>query len=70
MDFDYSKLRGLIREKFKTEKVFAEHIGLTNASISSKLNGKTIWTQKDIEKACQALGIPYNLIPEYFFNKK
>jgi hypothetical protein len=37
--FDYSKLRGRIREKFKTESAFGKAMNLSHNTISKKLNG-------------------------------
>ena len=67
MSFDYSKLAGAIREKFKTQARFAKAIGLSERSLSLKLNGKTYWQQKEIMAACNALHIDADDIPNYFF---
>lgn len=67
---DYSKLRGRIREKFHTEKAFAEAFGCSAGAMSMKLNNKTNWTQDGIFRACQLLDIPDNQVNEYFFTLK
>lgn len=67
MSFDYSKLAGAIREKFRTQANFAKAIGLSERSLSLKLNGKTYWQQKEIMAACNALHINADDIPNYFF---
>jgi hypothetical protein len=64
---DYSALRGLIREVFGTQEAFAEAIDRSPCTVSQKLNGSTEWTTQDIRKACEALGIPAEKIPQYFF---
>ncbi len=70
MMFDYSKLRGRIREKFSTEATFAEKMELSSPTLSSKLNNKVPWTDKEIMKACSLLDIPSEFIPVYFFTEK
>lgn len=61
------KLRGRIREKFGTQEAFAKAMGMSETTLSSKLNGKTDWTRQEIEKAGKLLGIPIEEIPSYFF---
>lgn len=67
MPYDYSKLYGLIAEKCGTQTVFAQKIGLSERSVSLKLNGKIGWKQSEIASACEVLSIPVNDIPKYFF---
>ena len=70
MTFDYSKLRGKIREVLVTQDEFAKAIGLSNTSISAKLNNKVEWTQQEINKAAEVLRIPDNDVYAYFFTDK
>jgi transcriptional regulator with XRE-family HTH domain len=67
MTFNYSKLRGRIREVFGTQDRFAEAMGRSNTSISQKLNNKSEWTQKEINRAVEVLGIDDVDISAYFF---
>ena len=67
MSYDYSKLNGLIVEKFQTQAKFSEAIGLSERSVSLKLNGKVGWKQSEISKACELLGINSKSISLYFF---
>lgn len=67
MPYDYSKLYGLIAEKCGTQAIFAQKIGLSERSVSLKLNGKIGWKQAEIAKACDVLGISAENIPTYFF---
>lgn len=68
--FDYNKLRGRIREVFGTQEEFGKAIGLSNTSISAKLNNKVEWSQHEINKAVDALGLSDNEIFAYFFTEK
>lgn len=63
----YAKLRGAIREKFRTQGAFARAMGMNSTTLSKKLSGAPDWTRKEIEKACKLLGIPADLLHEYFF---
>ena len=65
--FDYSKLRGRIREIYGTEEKFAKAVGITSASISGKLNGKNYFRQSQISKCCTLLDIPLEEVGKYFF---
>jgi transcriptional regulator with XRE-family HTH domain len=70
MAFDYSKLRGKIKEVFGTQAEFAHAMGLSSVSLSAKLNNTTMFTQAEINRACELLHIPLEFIPVYFFTEK
>ncbi len=70
MQYDYSKLKGRIREIFGTDAAFADAIGLSARSVSLKLNMKRAWTQPDMEKAAEVLKFPEDEIQTYFFTRK
>ena len=70
LSFDYSKLRGKIREIFGTEERFAKEMALSTVSLSFKRNGKREWTQQEINRACELLTLEREDIPEYFFKLK
>lgn len=68
--YDYRKLRGRIREKCGTQSAFANIIGLSDVSVSNKLNNNVEWGQEEIESTIFALDIPPNEIHSYFFTHK
>lgn len=70
MSFDYSKLNGRIAEVCGTQAIFAQQIGLSEKSVSDKINNKVGWTQKQIEKCCEVLSLSENDILDYFFKAK
>lgn len=72
MIFDFSKLRGRIKEKLKYESVFAEKLKISQASLSAKFNNKSDFTATEILRASDedVLDIPVNEIGEYFFTNK
>jgi len=69
MTFDYSKLRGKIREIFKTQSAFAKAMGISSTSLSAKLNNNVEFSQKEIDKAVKLLKIEKEDIPAYFFTQ-
>lgn len=69
MAFNYAKLLGKIVEIFGTQRKFAEAMGLSERTISLKLNGKMGWKQAEIVKESSVLSIPENSIVEYFFTR-
>lgn len=70
MPYNYARLLGRIVEKVGTQSKFAEQMGLSERSISLKLNGKVGWKQNEIVKACEILQICDCEIPAYFFTIK
>ncbi|MBP5223326.1 MAG: DUF739 family protein [Lachnospiraceae bacterium] len=65
--FDYSKLKGKITEKCDTQKVFAELLGITEGTLTSKLLGYTYFTQTEIYKSMRILDIEHENPTLYFF---
>ena len=68
--FDYSKLRGKIKEVYGQQDKFAEAIGLGRVSLSQRLNNSLEFTQGEIKKSCNVLGISAEDMPNYFFIEK
>lgn len=69
MTKDFSRLSGKIVEKYGTQYNFAIAIGLSERSLSQKLNNRVGWRDEEIERAVQLLGLDINDIPAYFFTK-
>lgn len=70
MAYDYSKLKGRIVEKYGNQTKFAEIMGLSERTMSLKLNNTNYWKQNEISKACKLLDINEDEIKQYFFNLK
>lgn len=70
MPYNYAKLLGRIVERVGTQSNFAAKIGLSERSVSLKLNGKVGWKQSEIAAVCDLLDIAENEIPAYFFALK
>lgn len=68
VQFSYDALRGKIVEVCGRNKVFADRMGISEASLSSKLAGKVGFSQEEIVKACRILGITDYQIVTYFFD--
>ena len=67
--FNYSKLRGRIKEKFGSEKAFAEAMAMKPSSLSSRLNHGTSFSQTEIIKASFLLDVDKGKIADYFFKE-
>ena len=70
--YDYSLLRGRIRELFKSESNFAKElrksdISLSTGGFNNKINGRSYFTQPEIEMICKLLRIPLLEVSKYFF---
>lgn len=70
MAYDYSKLNGRIVEKCGTQAVFADRMGLSERTVSLKLNDKVAWKQPEMQKAAVILEFPETEIQTYFFTMK
>lgn len=70
MCFDYSSLNGKIIEKFGTQYNFSVAMGMSERSLSLKLNNKVSWKDRDIEKARKLLDISEKEMHLYFFKPK
>lgn len=65
---DYSKLCGRIKECGYTQKSLAKVIEISESHFCQKLSGKYPFTQKEIDKICDALKISVNEIGAFFFS--
>lgn len=70
MAYDYSKLNGKIKEVFGKCAAFAVAMGLSERSLSLKLNNKVGWKQQEIDRACELLKIQPDEVWEHFFARK
>ena len=67
MAFQYQLLRAKIIEKYGSQGKFADVIGLSEVSISRKLNESVGFSKDDILKWCELLEIKQEDIGRYFF---
>lgn len=70
MEFNYKKLCEKIVEKFSCNCNFAIKMGISERTLSLKINNKIDFKQREILKASKLLGIPKNEIQDYFFTLK
>ena len=68
--FDYSKLKGRMKEKEISQEDLAARIGKNKSTISLKFNNQGQFTQEEIVNISETLEIPVQQISEYFFTKK
>lgn len=66
--YAYNKLRGRIVELYGTQKNFARYVGLSEITVSAKLNCEIGFSQEDIEKWGELLNIPKESYHAYFFS--
>jgi hypothetical protein len=67
MAYDYSKLKGKIKEVYGTQAAFAEAMDMAQTSLSFKLNNTSEWSQDEMERAMDLLRIPRTSVRTYFF---
>ena len=67
MTYNYSALLGKIVEVFGTQAKFSSALGLSEHTVSQKLNGKVQWKQEEMAATCDLFGVDKSEIPRYFF---
>jgi len=70
VEFDYSKLKGRIVEKYGCISRFVDEFGCTMQNFSLKLNNKVQFSQKDVIRIVGMLDIAITEIGEYFFREQ
>lgn len=69
--FDFSKLRGRIKEIYGTQTSFAVAMLMNEATLSNKLNNNVEFSLKEIYRACLLLCIDIEKeLKPYFFTLK
>lgn len=63
----YRKLRARIVEKYGTLQAFADAAGITLVTVSRKMNCQSGFSQEDIKKWADLLGIAVSDYGEYFY---
>lgn len=67
MCFNYSKLKGLIKEKGFIQSKLAEKIGISSVSLNKKLNNQVEFTQSEMKAIAKELDIRDSEYAKYFF---
>lgn len=65
MKYNYNKLRGKIKEHFGTQEKFANALGISDTSLTKKLNNIVFFNQNEMKNAKELLNLEN--IDEYFF---
>ena len=72
IEFDFSRLRGRIVEKYGSCSAFAEAMGYSSGWLSNRLSNVVHWAGDEIAEACRPdrLDIPPEKYHHYFFVPK
>ena len=70
MAYNYSKLKGRIKEKYDTQASFSKALGISHVALNQKLSNHSQWRQQEINKAALLLDIEDIELAAYFFAKK
>lgn len=65
--YKYDKLRGRIIEKFGSQAKYAEALGVSEVTVSRKMNGNVGFSQRDMKQWGELLDISESDFGEYFF---
>lgn len=65
----FPKLRGKIVEVYGNQRAFADALDVSEQTVTAKLNGRFDFSQKDIIKWCNLLGIETKDVSDYFFGQ-
>lgn len=66
--FDYSYLKSKIYERYGNNEKFANALGISNSSLSLRLNNKKDFTQSEIIKTMELLNL--TSVEKVFFKKQ
>lgn len=69
LTYNYSKLKGRMREKGITQADLGKAVGIGNSTLNLKLGGKSAFRQGEISSICEALEIAPEEITQYFFSR-
>lgn len=70
LEFDYSKLRGKIHERFHDIRDFTRALGTSETTVHKLLGNKQQFNQRTIWAWCNVLNIPLKESAPYFFTLK
>ena len=70
MNYDYSKLKGKIKEFDMTLNDFAKNIGITEQTLNLRFKNVRPFTQPEMTKAMQLFNEPMENLHIYFFTEK
>ena len=65
--YDYSKLKGKIREKDLTMRQFSKGIGVSMTTLYTRLNNSTYFSTSEIENAMNLLDLSFDDVNDIFF---
>lgn len=68
--YDYSKLKGRIKEKGYIQDDVAKAINNNRSTFSLKLNNRFLFNQDEIVAIVKFLDIPAEELQDYFFTEK
>ncbi len=69
--FDYEELKCRVFKKFKTQKAYADYLGISENALTSKLNNRSYFTQEEIARTLDTLAVnSYFETVRLFFKEK
>lgn len=69
IEFDYSKLKGRIKEKNLTLYEFSKLANIGRTALYAKLEKNGEFTESEMFRICEVLEIPLERVNSYFFTK-
>ena len=67
--YDYSELLGDIKRTFGAQAAFAKAMGMSESTLSLKLNNKAEWSQEEMLLATTLLNTGISKVRPYFFTR-
>lgn len=67
MNYDFNKLRGIIKEKGFSESEFAKKLNISKESFSRKLNSLSRFNADEIKKMIEILNVESQFVYDIFF---
>lgn len=70
MNYDYSKIKGKIRELDMTQKEFADFLNISEQTLNKRFHNERPFKQEEIIKTMKLFNEPLEKIHLYFFTEK
>lgn len=67
MEYDFTILRKKITDVYGKQEAFAKALGMSERSLSLKLNNERYFKPPEISRSVELLGLDQSDIPAYFF---
>lgn len=70
MFYDYSYLKGFIRQEYGTNQSYADFLGIGTTSLYNRLANRVPFTQEEIDRTAKRNNLSADRLVQLFFTRK